>query len=104
MTEKEVLKYLSSRGIKLEADENEHEYIFETSVILLNGKLFPYVEMEVRCFTTSCVGSIHIENVTEAHLDKFIGDVAKWRSLEEDRRRRDRIDRVRNYFDNRRIR
>lgn len=44
MTEKEMLKYLSSRGIKLEAGDSEDEYIFESSVILLNGKLFPYVE------------------------------------------------------------
>ena len=104
MTIEEVLKYLSSRGIDLVADENEGEYHLDTSVILINGKLFPYIEMECRCFTTSCVGSIPIENVTEAHLDKFVEGVAKWRSLEEEKRRRDRIDRVRKYFDNRRNR
>ncbi len=102
MTREEVLKYLSSIGIDLVADENDGEYSFNSSVILLNGKLFPYVEMICRCFTTSSVGSIPIENVTEAHLDIFVEGVAKWRSLEEERRRRDRIDRVRKYFDNRR--
>lgn len=102
MTREEVLKYLSSRGIDLMADDNEGEYYLDTSVILINGKLFPYIEMECRCFTTSCVGSIHIENVTEDHLDKFVEGVAKWRSLEEERKRTERIDRVRKYFDNRR--